>query len=78
MLPDLHTDFSRSRSGGLVFPSLEEFSTVCCDPHSQGFGVVNEAEVDIFLEFSCFFDDPVDVSNMISGSSAFSKSSLAI
>ena len=31
----LHTDFSRGRSGGLVFPSLEEFSTVCCDPHSQ-------------------------------------------
>ena len=35
MLLDLHTDFSRGRSGGLVFPSLEEFSTVCCDPHSQ-------------------------------------------
>ena len=35
MLPDLHTDFSRGRSGGLVFPSLEEFSTVYCDPHSQ-------------------------------------------
>ena len=40
--------------------------------------MVNEAEVDIFLEFSCFFDDPVDVSNMISGSSAFSKTSLNI
>ena len=35
MLPDLHTDFSRIRSGGLVFPSLSEVSTVCCDPHSQ-------------------------------------------
>ena len=35
LLPDLHTDFSRGRSGGLVFPSLSEFSTVCCDPHSQ-------------------------------------------
>ena len=35
LLPDLHTDFSRGRSGGLVFPSLEEFSIVCCDPHSQ-------------------------------------------
>ena len=35
MLPDLHTDFSRGRSGGLVFPSLSEFSTVYCDPHSQ-------------------------------------------
>ena len=39
------------------------------------FGVVNKAEVDIFLEFSCFFDDPTDVGNLISGSSAFSKSS---
>ena len=35
MLPDLHTGFSRGRSGGLVFPSLSEFSTVYCDPHSQ-------------------------------------------
>ena len=40
------------------------------------FGVVNKAEVDVFLEFSCFFDDPADVGNLISGSSAFSKSSL--
>ena len=44
----------------------------------KGFGVVIEAEVDIFLEFSCFFDDPADVGNLISGSSAFSKSSLNI
>ena len=44
----------------------------------KGFGVVNKAEVDIFLELSCFFDDPVDVGNLISGSSAFSKSSLNI
>ena len=42
----------------------------------KGFGVVNEAEVDVFLELSCFFDDPVDVGNLISGSSAFSKSNL--
>ena len=35
MLPDLHTNFSRGRSGGLVFPSLSEFSTIYCDPHSQ-------------------------------------------
>ena len=41
----------------------------------QGFGVVNKAEVDVFLEFSCFFNDPPDVDNLISGSSAFSKSS---
>ena len=41
-----------------------------------GFGIVNKAEVDVFLELSCFFDDPVDVGNLISGSSAFSKTSL--
>ena len=40
----------------------------------KGFGIVNKAEIDIFLELSCFFDDPVDVGNLISGSSAFSKS----
>ena len=44
----------------------------------KGFGVVNKAEVDVFLELSCFFDDPTDVGNLISGSSAFSKSSLNI
>ena len=44
----------------------------------KGFGIVNKAEVDIFLELSCLFDDPVDVGNLISGSSAFSKSSLNI
>ena len=44
----------------------------------KGFNIVNEAEVDAFLEFSCFFYDPVDVGNLISGSSAFSKSSLYI
>ena len=44
----------------------------------KGFIIVNEAEVDGFLEFSCFFYDPVDVGNLISGSSAFSKPSLNI
>ena len=42
----------------------------------KGFGIINKAEVDIFLEFSFFFDDPTNVGNLISGSSAFSKSSL--
>ena len=42
----------------------------------KGFGIVNKAEIDVFLELSCFFDDPTDVGNLISGSSAFSKSSL--
>ena len=44
----------------------------------KGFGVVNKAKVDVFLELSCFFDDPKDVGNLISDSSAFSKSSLSI
>ena len=44
----------------------------------KGFGIVNKAETDIFLEHSCIFDDPADVGNLISGSSAFSKSSLNI
>ena len=44
----------------------------------KGFGIVNKAEVDIFLELSCFLDDPMDVGNLIFGSSAFSKTSLNI
>ena len=44
----------------------------------KDFSVVNEAEVDVFLELSCFFYDPMDVGNLISGSSAFSKASLSI
>ena len=44
----------------------------------KGFGVINKAEVDVFLEFFCFLHDPADVGNLISGSSAFSKSSLDI
>ena len=44
----------------------------------KGFGIVNKAEIDVFLELSCFFNEPADVGNSISGSSAFSKSSLSI
>ena len=44
----------------------------------KGFGIVNKAEIDVFLELSCFFDDVLDVGNLISGSSAFSKTSLNI
>ena len=44
----------------------------------KGFGIVNKAEIDAFLEFSCFFQDPADVDNLMSGSSAFSKTSLNI
>ena len=52
------------------FPQFVEIHTV------KGFGVVNKAEIDIFLELSCFFNDPANVGNLISGSSAFSKTSL--
>ena len=44
----------------------------------KGFGIVNKAEIDVFLELSCFFDDPVNVGHLISGSSAFSKTSFNI
>ena len=54
------------------FPQFTVIHTV------KGFGIVNKAEVDVFLELSCFFDDPVNVGNLICGSSAFSKFSLNI
>ena len=73
VLLDLHTDIS----GGRSFSSLSEFSTVYCDPH-KGFGMVNKAKVDVFPELFCFFNDPTNVDNLISGSSAFSKISLNI
>ena len=56
----------------IYFPQLIVIHTV------KGFGIVNKAEIDVFLELSCFFDDPVDVGNLIPGSSAFSKTSLNI
>ena len=52
--------------------------SVYCDTHSQEFGIINKAEIDVSLELSCFFDDPANFGNLISGSSAFSKSSLNI
>ena len=58
-----------------IFPNFPQFVVV----HTvKGFGVVNKAEVHVFLELSCFFDDPTDVGSLISGSSAFSRSSLSI
>ena len=44
----------------------------------KGFGIVNKAEIDVFLELACFFHDPADVGNLISGSSAFSKTSISV
>ena len=78
LLLDLHVGFSRGRLDGLVFPSPSEFSRVYCDPHSQRLWPSQEAEIDVFLELSCFFHDPADAGNWISGFSAFSKTSLNI
>ena len=60
----------------MVFPSLEKFFQFVVIHTVKGFGIVNKAEVGVFLEFSCFFT--TDVGNLISGSSDFSKSSLNI
>ena len=60
------------------FYLLKNFSQFVVIHTVKGFGVVNEAEVDVYLEFSCFFDEPTHVGNLISGSSAISKSSLNI
>ena len=58
-----------------LFQNLPQFIVIHI---VKGFGIVNKAEIDVFLEFSCFFDDPADVGNWTSGSSAFSKTSLNI
>ena len=59
----------------LLFQNFPQFIVI----HTvKGFGIDNKAEIDAFLELSCFFDDPADVGNLISGSSAFSKTSLNI
>ena len=58
-----------------LFPNFPQFIVI----HTvKGFGIVNKGEIDVFLELSCFFDDPADVGNLISGSSGFSKSNLNI
>ena len=58
-----------------LFQNLPQFIVI----HTvKGFGIVNKAEIDVFLELSCIFDDSADVGNLISGSSAFSKSSFYI
>ena len=58
-----------------LFKNFQQFVVI----HTvKGFGIVNQAEIDVFLELSCFFHDPADVGNLISGSSAFSKFSLYI
>ena len=58
-----------------IFQNFPQFIVI----HTvKGFGIVNKTEIDVFLELSCFFDDPVDIGNLISVSSAFSKTSLNI
>ena len=57
---------------------LKDFSQFIVIHTVKGFGIVNKAEIDVFLELSCFFSDLMDVGNLISGSSAFSKTSLNI
>ena len=80
LLPDLHTGFSRDRSDGLTWYShlFKNFPQFIVIHTVKDFGIVNKAEMDVFLEPSCFFDDPVDIGNLTSGSSAFSKTSLNI
>ena len=60
------------------FQFLKNLSQLVVIHTVKGFGIVNKADIDVFLEFSCFFDDPVNVDSLISGFSAFSKSSLNI
>ena len=77
LLLDLHTDFSRGRSGGLIFPSLSEFSTVYCDPHSQRFWHSQWSRSRCFSVILLLFLWSSRLA-IWSGSSAFSKSSLNI
>ena len=59
-------------------PQLSDWTELIVIHTVKGFGIVNKAEIDVFLELSCFFSDLADVGNLISGSSAFSKTSLNI
>ena len=61
-----------------VFAFWYDFAQFIVIHTVKGFGIVNKAEIDVALELSCFIDDPVDIGNLISGSSAFSESSLNI
>jgi len=75
LLPDLHTGFQKAVWCSYLFQNCPQFIVI----HTvKGFGIANKAEIDVFLELSCFFDDPEDIGNLISGSSAFSKTSLNI
>ena len=62
----------------LLVSTVQQNGSAICTCISPSFGIVNKAEIDVFLELSCFFYDPADVGSLISGSSAFSKTSLNI
>ena len=64
------THIQVSQETGLVFPSVQVFSIVCCN--LKGFSIVSEADIDVFLELPCFLCDPKNVGNLVFGSSAFS------
>ena len=70
LLPDLHIGCSGGRSGGLVFHLFKNFLQFALIHTVKGFGIVNKAEADVFLELACFLDDPTNVGNLINGSSA--------
>ena len=78
MLLDLHT--SLSEAGKMVWYSylFKNFPQFVVIHTVKGYGIVNKSEIDVLLELSCFFDDPADVGNLISGSFAFCKTSLNI
>ena len=73
MLLDLYTGFTGGRKGGLYSHLFKNFPQLVVIHTVTGFGIVNKAEIDVFLKLSCFFDDPVDAGNLTSGSSAFLK-----
>ena len=85
-LPDVQAGFRKGRGTRdqianicWIMEKAREFQKniyFCSTDYAKAFGIVSKAEIDVFLELSCFFNDPVDVGNLISGSSAFSKTSL--
>ena len=79
LLPEIFIQLSQE-AGQMVWYShlLKHFPQFVVIHTVKGFGIVNKVEIGVLLELSCFFDDPTDVGNLISGSSAFSKSSLNI
>ena len=75
LLPDMHIGFYQVVWYSHLFQNFPQFIVI----HTvKGFGIVDKAEIDVFLELSFFFSDPVDIGNLISASSAFSKTSLNI